>query len=263
MMKPLFNLVELLKSVFTAPSRQSGSTTEIVKPLKLDLQFFADPDPDKDKEEEIDKDKDKEPDKKQDPDIDPADKKQEDEEPSLTELFKKNPKLKEQYSEKFQKDFNKRLKGMNLEEARKAVELLEKLGLTPDGKENPNPVNQQQAAAPAPKLEAKMKDLSFKVYLADKGLDTALIGELGKSKVSELELNDDGELDAEDLDEIIEGLEKRFPTAFAEKKDAADPKDTSYTPGGRQKTNPPPKKSDIEAATQARFDRLYKKKKKD
>lgn len=248
-------------------SVRSASVIEYGKSnyLNLDLQFFAEPGDEKKGEGKGKDNPENNKDQKEDPDDknlddDPEDLK--DEEPSLKELFKKHPKLKEQYSERFQNDFNKRLKGLDLEEAKKAVALLDKLGLNAEGIEKKvENEDTNQFSVATTKLEKKAKDLSFKLYVANEGLDSALISELASAKVQGLDLNDDGELDSDDIDEVIEELKTRFPQIFTEKK--ADDKSTdSFSPGGRQKTNPVPSTSSADEKAIEVYERIRNKKKK-
>lgn len=256
----LTNLKALLfKSGLPASTAEIG----VIKPLKLNLQFFSEDPDDKDKGDS-DPDKTKDPDGKTDPDGTQED------EVTLNELFKAHPNLKTEYTSKFTKDFNKRLKGLDLEEARKAVALMEKLGLDSDGnkKEEGKDKDKQPAAPDNSKLnkfEKKAKDLSLKLFASDEGYNAKLIAALASSRLDDLDLNEDGELDKEDLEEIVEDLKADFPDAFLVKgEDAEDKKDgkkKSPGPSGRQKMNPPPKKPDAAQAARDRMARLRPKKK--
>lgn len=209
------------------------------KLLPLNLQFFADGDPDPETDPE------------KDPEEDPEDDPEGDQDPSLEELLKNNPDLKKQYNELFKKQFNKRLKGVDL---KKAKQLLKDQGKDADP-EDPEEKEESKVTEKALKLDRKLKRTAVKEYAVDNGLNPKLIARL--VDIDSLELDEDGELDIDELEEAIEELSDEFPEIFRKSDQADDDEDPedvqtkkksrSHTLGGNahKKTNQKNKKDNL------------------
>lgn len=213
--------------------------------LPLDLQFFAkDGDDDSDDDDQEDED-----DTEDEDDNDGS-------EPSLEQMLKDNPKLKKEFNALFKDRFNKRLKGVDL---KKAKELLKAEQDKADDEEQEDKANSKKADEidkKAQKLENKTKRLAVKEYAVDNDLNPKLVARL--IDLDQIELDDEGEVDPDELEEIIEELADEFPELFRKSKDEdqeddedEDQTDTrknrSHKVGSKKKTNKP-KKGDLREA---------------
>lgn len=214
---------------------------------RLDLQFFAggkeddgdDPEDDDDPEDGEDPEND---------DDDPEDGST----PSLEQLLKENPDLKKQFDEMFKERFKKRLKGVDLKLAKKLIKEHSqkqqgKKADNDDGRDNLG----DEIAEKARKIELKAKRLAVKEYAVDHNLNPKLLARL--VDFDRIELNEDGEVDPDDLEEVIEELTEEFPELFRSSKDEdsgedeGDDQETktktrSHKVVSRKKTNKPKEK---------------------
>ncbi|MDF2909506.1 MAG: hypothetical protein K0Q56_386 [Sporolactobacillus laevolacticus] len=209
-------------------------------PHSLNLQYFA-------SEDEDDDDKgDDEDDDQEDQDGDDD----QDEEQTLEQMIKDDPKLKKQFNQLFKSKFDKRLKGVDL---KKAKELLAKEQQEQDDKKGEDKDEDDAKTAKLQlKLDRKAKRLSVKEYAADNGQNPKLVARL--IDLDKLELNEDGEVDPDDLEEAFDALEDEFPDLFAEDEDDDEDekskrkkKSSSYKPGSHQRGNKKPKHDPYES----------------
>lgn len=229
----------------------AAQTVENELPHKLNLQFFASEDGDDDEGGDDDQDDDPE-DQDGDDDKDDDD---EDDKPDLSQMLKDNPPLKKQFNELFKNRFDKRLKGVDL---KKAKELLAKEQQNQDDDKQDDQVQDKDAEKTAKlqlKLDRKAKRLSVKEYAADHGQNPKLVARL--VDLDNLELNEEGEVDPDDLEEAFESLEDEFPDLFTSQDDddeedesKSKKRHSSYRPGSRQRGNKQPKKDRYEAGKQ-------------
>jgi hypothetical protein len=209
-------------------------------PYKLNLQYFASEDGDDNEDGDDDDDQDDQDGDDEDDDED------QDEEQTLEQMIKDDPKLKKQFNQLFKNKFDKRLKGVDL---KKAKELLAKEQKDQDDKKDEGTDEDDAKTAKLQlKLDRKAKRLSVKEYAADNGQNPKLVARL--IDLDKLELNQDGEVDPDDLEDAFDALEDEFPDLFAagdedeeDDDDAEDEKSkhkkksSSYKPGSRQKGN--------------------------
>ncbi|WP_028983326.1 hypothetical protein [Sporolactobacillus terrae] len=220
--------IRMIVAIFRVPASHKADKL----PHKLNLQFFASEDGDDD-EGGDDDDQD-------DQDGDDEDDEDQDEEQTLEQMIKDDPKLKKQFNQLFKNKFDKRLKGVDL---KKAKELLAKEQEKQDDKKGEgNDEDDAKTAKLQLKLDRKAKRLSVKEYAADNGQNPKLVARL--IDLDKLELNEDGEIDPDDLEDAFDALEDEFPDLFANDNEDEDEeqrkskkKRSSYKPGSRQKGN--------------------------
>lgn len=204
---------------------------EELKPLRLNIQFFADP--------------------AKDPDLDPDDK---DELLTLKDMFKKYPHLRVEHKQRMTDAVNERFKSYDFdpEEAKTALAEKKQREESGDTVEVAKTQLTNEFKSKEEKYLARIKGLAVEAYAAKDGLDPKLISKLAAEQVGKLALDESLKLKAEDLDDIIEELRTEFPTAFpvVETVDP-DPANAAITPvkkmvipGSKQQTNPPPPKGD-------------------
>ncbi|UAK17563.1 hypothetical protein [Sporolactobacillus terrae] len=214
-------------------------------PHKLNLQFFASEDGDDD-EGGDDDDQD-------DQDGDDEDDEDQDEEQTLEQMIKDDPNLKKQFNQLFKSKFDKRLKGVDL---KKAKELLAIEQQKQDDKQGEGSDEDDAKTANLQlKLDRKAKRLSVKEYAADHGQNPKLVARL--IDLDKLELNEDGEVDPDDLEDAFDTLEDEFPDLFAaddgdededeEEQPRRKKKRSAYRPGSRQRGNKKPKHDPYES----------------
>lgn len=211
-------------------------TEEEIKPLKLNLQFFADDDDD-DSDDDSDDD--------EDGDDDSDDEDDEDDTPDLEELLK-NRAFRKQYNAKFKGQMSKRMK--------KKDEEIERLkGEGTKGKKKEKDDDDDDASELKSRLQDKEKRLlraerrekraTVKEFAIDNGYDPKLLARL--INLDEIELDDDGE--PENIDELFDEIEEEFPGYFGDSDDEDEDEEEdkksrkrkkgSYSPGARQKGN--------------------------
>ncbi|WP_445506800.1 phage scaffolding protein [Niallia sp. 03190] len=220
------------------------STKKEEKRLSLDLQFFGDDDSEKGDDQDDDDSDDNQED--------------EDQEQTLEQILKDNPSLKKQFNALFKDKFSKRLKGLDLDKARKALEAAEKQENDDTDKDEKGP------SAKEMKLERKTKRLAVKEYAVDNGYNPKLVARL--IDLDAIELDEDGEVDPDDLEEVIEDLTSEFPELFSSKGDEDEDEDEdekkdkkkSYQPGSKQTGNKK-KQKDRRAAGAERAKQRHKK----
>lgn len=215
------------------------------KLLPLNLQFFADGDSDNEDEGDSEGDN--------DDSGDEGDSEGDNQDPSLEELLKNNPDLKKQYNALFKKQFNKRLKGVDLKKAKQLLK--NQSGDDADNGDDSEDKEESKVTEKALKLDRKLKRTAVKEYAVDNGLNPKLIARL--VDIDSLELDDDGELDIDELEDAIEELSDEFPEIFRkadQADDDEDPEDVqtkkksrSHTLGGNahKKTNQKNKKDNL------------------
>lgn len=237
------NLAELFLSVTGGRPTATVASGES-SPLRLNLQFFAEENKDKDDptggSDDPNKDKDTDPPGGDEDDL------------SLADLIKSNPKIKSEMKDRIEKAVMKRFKNIDPEEARIAIAEKQER----DNQKSEEEKNQKDDAAlttaqqKAQKFELKAKDLAVREYAVSNGLDAKLISRLAAAEIQNLQLNEDMEADADDLDEIVEGLKTEFPNLFAatdqtdRQEDKQQGSGSRYNGGSNQKTNQPPNKGD-------------------
>lgn len=224
-------------------------------PLKLDIQFFADPPEGGDGKK---------------PDEDDFG----DALPSLKDIFKKYPHLRGEHKTRIDEAVSKRFPDYDFDpvEAKKALQ--EKKDREANG--DTTEIVKQQLEATFQNKETKylerIKGLAVEAYAAKDGLDPKLISRLAAEQVGTLKLDESLRLSADDLDEIIEELRTEFPSAFpvVEANTGDDPEAAGQNPPpvktkpnpGKQQLNDPPKKGEEAAAEEMKtlFDNLKAKK---
>lgn len=204
-------------------------------PLSLDIQFFA-------KKENDDSGDDDDSDDEGDNDSD--DDSDDEAEPSLAELMKSNPAIKKEFQALFKERFDKRLKGVDLEKARQLLKEQAEKQDNADDEEKKSTQKADEISEKEKKLIDKTKRIAVKEYAIDKDLNPKLVARL--IDISKLSLDDDGEVDPDELEEVIDDLTDEFPELFRKsdkKDDEADSKDDeadrkkSPVRTGRKKTN--------------------------
>lgn len=147
-----------------------------------------------------------------------------DEEPSLDELLK-DPKIKAQFDSKFKESFDKRLKGLDLKAARKALKAQQEAEQKADNdkKDQDTKESNDEVVKQAIKLENKAKRLAVKEYAVDNGLNAKLLAKL--VDLSDLELDEDGDIDPDDLEEAVNAVVEEFPDVFRKKMDEDEEED--------------------------------------
>lgn len=247
----MFHKAKLWFSIIIAflfGKRVPSAQSEEKQPYRLNLQFFAEGGDESGNEAGLDEEDD---DLAGDNDEDEG---PGDDEPNLEQMLKDNPKLKRQFNQLFKNKFDKRLKGIDL---KKAKELLAKESKKPDDKARDETDMDEEVEKTAKlqlKIDRKAKRLAVKEYAADHGHNPKLIARL--VDLDSLELNEDGEVDPDDLEEAFEAIAEEFPELFApdeEDEDADGPRRSAkkpvatYRPGSRQKGNKQPKTGGYEA----------------
>lgn len=172
--------------------------------LKIgDMQFFA-----KDTGEGSNEDEDN------DTDEDEDDHEEDEEEsgPSLAQMIKDNPELKKEFNTLFKDRFNKRLKGIDLKEAKKALKLMEQKGQDDEEQDGEDHSKADEVKQKAQKLDRKLKRTAVKEYAVDNDLNPKLLARL--IDLEKLDLDEDGELDPDELEEVVEELTEEFPEIF-------------------------------------------------
>lgn len=232
--------IRMIVALFRVPTAQ---TVEKL-PYKLNLQYFASEGGDEVEDGDDDDDQ-------EDQDVDDED--EDDEEQTLEQMIKDDPELKKQFNQLFKSKFDKRLKGVDI---KKAKELLAKEQQKQDDKQGEgSDEGDAKTAKLQLKLDRKAKRLSVKEYAADHGHNPKLVARL--VDLDKLELNEDGEVDSDDLEEAFDALEDEFPDLFAAGDDEDDDVEeqrktkkknrSSYRPGSHQRGNKQPKKKAYEA----------------
>jgi hypothetical protein len=243
--------IESIVTLFRVPAAQ---TAEGLLLNKLDLQFFAGEDSgDSDGGEG-----DSQGDDQDDPDDeDGGDDDEPDQEPELSQMLKDDPKLKKQFNQLFKSKFDKRLKGVDLKKARELLAKEQEKQQQEDQDKDDAADAAAKIAKRQEKLDRKAKRLAVKEYAADQGQNPKLIARL--VDLDALELNEDGEVDEDDLEEAFDDIKADFPELFAEPEDNDDEDDdeeersrtkhqrSAYRPGSRQRGNKKPKHGGYEA----------------
>lgn len=237
--------IRMIVALFRVPAAQS---VENELPYSLNLQYFSSEDGDDDEDGDDEDDQD-------DPDGDDEDDEDQDDEQTLEQMIKDDPKLKKQFNQLFKSKFDKRLKGVDL---KKAKELLAKEQQKQDDKKDyGNDEEDAKTAKIQLKLDRKAKRLSVKEYAADHGQNPKLVARL--IDLDKLELNEDGEVDPDDLEEAFDALENEFPDFFAADDDEDEDEDdeverkskkkkqSAYRPGSRQRGNKKTKHNSYES----------------
>jgi hypothetical protein len=230
--------------------------------LPLDLQHFAGS---KDKDEDEDQDED------EDEDLDDEDNDDEDSsDPSLEQMLKDNPALKKEFNKLFKDRFDKRLKGVDLKEAKRLLkEKSDKLDQDDqEDKDRKQKNKEDEISDKARKIEVKTKRLAVKEFAVDNNLNPKLLSRL--IDLDKLELDDDGELDNDDLEELVDELTEEFPELFRKSKQADQDEDEdeeqddkskarSHKVGSKKKTNKPKDKDLREAGKNKALERAKRK----
>lgn len=241
--------IDMLKQLITwfisLFERDLSTITKEVKPLKLDLQFFADEGDGSDDEDDTD-----------DGD-DGDDEGDEDDFPDLDELLK-DPVFKKQYNKKMKDQLGKRMKKYKDVDPDEYRRLKEKAGKKKDDQDDEEDdeleslrTQLSEKEKRIERAERKEKRAMVKEYAVDNQVNPRLLSRL--INVDEIELDDDGE--AENLDDLFEELEEEFPEYFGVTDEGDDEDDepvrrkkkSSFVPGSRQKSNKKKKVDPFEA----------------
>lgn len=224
--------------------------------LPLDLQTFAkDTDPGDDEDDLDDED-----DNSDDEDDD------DNEDPSLERMLKDNPKLKKEFNKLFKDRFDKRLKGVDLKEAKRLLKEKSDKADQDDQEDKDKKVKAKndEISEKERKLDNKLKRSAVKEYAIDNDLSPKLLSRL--VDLSKLELNDDGEIDPEDLEELVDELTEEFPELFRKAKDEDQDEDEdttkkarSHKVGSKKKTNKPKPEDLREAGKNKALERAKRK----
>ena len=239
------------------------SELEESKLLPLNLQYFADGEDSGDEGDSDDGDSD---------DSGDDDSEGGDQDPSLDELLKNNPDLKKQFDAMFKDRFKKRLKGIDLKKAKQLLKA-EQGKDSSSSDEDPEDIEESKVTEKALKLERKLKRTAVKEYALDNGLNPKLVARL--IDLDSLELDEDGDLDPDELEEAIEELTEEFPEIFRKSDQTDDDEDSeditskkkskSHTLGGTsyKKTNKKNDKTDLrDLGAQIAKERAEKRKQK-
>ncbi len=248
---------------FFERDHSTKTNEEVVAPLGLNLQFFAESDDDTDDGESGEGDEDSD---------DDDDSDDEDDIPDLDELLK-DPEFKKQYNKRFKKQLGKRMKkydGIDPEEYRRLKEQAGKKKGKQDNKDDDDEeietlrdeLNQKEKKLL--RAERREKRAMVKEYAVDNQVNPKLLSRL--INVDDIELDDDGE--ADNLDDLFEELEEEFPEYFGAVDDEEDDEDyeprkksrreSSYVPGARKKGNKKKKVDPKEAGRQKALERHKK-----
>lgn len=221
-----------------------------LKPLKLDLQFFADDDDSDDDDSDAD-DSD---------DLEDEDSGDDDDSPSLDELLK-DKEFKKQYNKRLKEQLGKRMKkydGVDPKEYKRLKAAADKKkGKDVDPDDGPDPEQQKRLL----RAERREKKAVIKEFAVDNGHNAKLLTRL--IDVDAIELDEDGE--PENLDELFEELESDFPEYFgtSDEDDEEEPvKKKKFVPGSKQKSNKS-KEPDPAALAKADIERRHGKKKEE
>lgn len=90
----------------------------------------------------------------------------------------------------------------------------------------------------AEQLENKAKEYAFAAHVANEGLNPKLLKALAANEVRNLQLNDDGDLDPDDVEDVLDHLKAEFPDVF--KTTAADPNNPPPPPAKKKHFNSGP-----------------------
>ncbi|HDR7892749.1 TPA: hypothetical protein QCY29_005217 [Bacillus toyonensis] len=180
------------------------------------LQFFAGNNDDDDDNDSDDDDDNNDDDDNSDDDND------DDSSPSLEEMIKNDPELRKQFNALFKTKFNKRLKGVDLA---KAKELLKKEAAGKGNGDNDDSDNDEnnKANKAAEKMERKAKRLAVKEYAVDNGYNPKLLARL--VDIANIEIDDEGDIDDDQLAEVIDDVIEEFPELFQQSEDEDDEDD--------------------------------------
>jgi len=224
----------------------------------FDLQFFAKGGEDDDLEDEDldDEEEDQEEDEEESSD------------PSLEQMLKDNPALRKQFNSLFKDRFNKRLKGIDLKQAKKALKMMQEKEESEEEDQEDNKTKADEIAKKAQKLDTRIKRTAVKEYAVDNDLNPKLLSRL--IDLNQLDLDDEGEVDPDDLEELVDELTEEFPELFRTSRDEdqdqdedEDQEDTrkarSHKVGSRKKTNNPKAKDLREAGRQKALERAKRK----
>ncbi|MFD1350153.1 phage scaffolding protein [Oceanobacillus caeni] len=231
-------LYEWFISLFKKESGLPAEKEEKTKPLKLDLQFFAEPEDLEDPED---------PDDPEDPED------LEDDIPDLDELLK-DKKFKKQYQAKLKEQLGKRMKkyeGIDPEEYRRLKEKAEKKKDDAGDEDELETLKSEltEKEKRIERAERREKRAMVKEFAVDNQVNPKLLARL--INVDDIELDDDGE--PENLEELFEELEEEFPEYFGASDDEEEEdeperkKKTTFVPGPRQKSNKKKKVDPYEA----------------
>ncbi|WP_068672285.1 hypothetical protein [Oceanobacillus sp. Castelsardo] len=228
--------------------------TKEIKPLKLNLQFFADEDPEDDPEDDLE----------DDPEEDP-----EDDIPDLDELLK-DPKFKKQYNAKLKGQLSKRMKKYKDIDPDEYRRLKEQAGKKNDKQDNDDEDELETLKTQLTEKEKRIeraerreKRAMVKEFAVDNQVNPKLLARL--INVDDIELDEDGE--AENLEELFEELEEEFPEYLgaSDDEDTEDEPDrkkkSTFVPGARQKSNKKKKVDPYEAGRQKALERHKKEEK--
>lgn len=245
-------LHEWFISLFKKESGLPAEKEEKIKPLKLDLQFFADEDPEDDSvddsEDELEDDSD-------------------DDIPDLDELLK-DKKFKKQYQAKLKEQLGKRMKkyeGIDPEEYRR---LKEKAGKKDEDTDDDDELETLKTKLTEKekrieRAERREKRAMVKEFAVDNQVNPKLLARL--INVDDIELDEDGE--PENLEELFEELEEEFPEYFGsaddedEEEEPGRKKKSTFVPGARQKSNKKKKVDPYEAGRLKALERHKKEEK--
>lgn len=231
------------RNVWKAAQHQSGQPASAVatgnlKPLRLNLQHFADGNP----PGEGDPDPNNNPNNQGNP-PDP-----DDDELTLADLLKTNPKIRAEHNERVEKAVKKRLKNIDfdVDEAKEA--LREKKAREEAGDDDKKVVDQRvtDLQKEVDTRDAALKRLGVVAYAAENNLDHKLLNRLAADQISSLELGENMDLEAEELDDIVSGLREEFPQLFPDKTkddqggDNPPPPNGSHRSGSHRQINPNP-----------------------
>lgn len=247
----LATLIERVQLFFktSLPGIKVEETKAVHDPLRLNLQFFAEPgDPSP-------------------PDGFFA---------TLKDAFKANPHLQTEHKTAITHAVGERFKNydFDVEEARTALSEKKQRDADKAAGIDTESAELKTMKERAAKLEAKTKKLALDSITGD-AEQSKLISRLAAEKVAALNLNDSFELDAAAVTGIVEELRGEFPSLFPVKEDAVPviggdgvppvppivPPEGNRSSGGTPPTNTPPKpNADVEALVAETFNSLKKNK---
>lgn len=204
--------------------------------LRLDLTTFS-----KDKDDDLGDD-----DLDEDDDGEGDDEDDDDSEPSLEQMLKENPALKKQYNALFKSQFSKRLKGIDLKEAKRLLREEAERKSKEEEDEDKDKANSKadEISKKEEKLNLRVKRAAVKEYAAENNLNPKLLARL--VDLDKLDIDEDGEIDPDELEELVEELTEEFPELFRkvdsedEEEDEGETKKSksrSHKVVGKKKTN--------------------------
>lgn len=197
------------------PGATVASVKPSLKPLRLNLQFFADEDP-------------------------PSSKTPDGFFPTLKDCFKANPHLEAAHKTAITNAVSERFKNYDFdaEEAKAAIKEKREREAAKAAGTDPESEEVKTLKAKNQQLEARTRALALEQYAGD-AEQAKLISRLAADKVGALKLNDNFELEKTELDAIVGELQTEFPTLFPAE-EITDPAANAGAAAGA--TTPPPTK---------------------